>query len=142
MKNLKGIDLYNEYQSQKKNAEVTEEFPTFKVWKEQNGLGEEVTATSDKKSTPKTTKKTAAKKTEKSTAKKDPKKTEKSTDEQKPKKVSKMSKCVDIYKEMMDGDKHPVRKEVIERFIKEADMTSAGAGTYWFNIKTKLSSNK
>jgi len=51
---------------------------------------------------------------------------------------SKREKALVIYKEMMDGNNHPARKDVMDRFIKELDMTSAGASTYAANCKREL----
>jgi len=52
---------------------------------------------------------------------------------------TKKDKAVAIYKEMMNGSTHPTRKDVINRFMTELDMTINGASTYQYNIKKELS---
>lgn len=48
---------------------------------------------------------------------------------------SKKEMAITIYKSMMVGKKHPERKDVIARFIKDIGMSSAGASTYHHTIK-------
>ena len=43
---------------------------------------------------------------------------------------SKKEKALDIYKQMMDNNTHPIRSEVIQVFMNDLDMTKAGASTY------------
>jgi len=58
---------------------------------------------------------------------------------QKEKKVSKSQIAEEIYISMIVDGQHPARKDVITRFMAELDMTQAGASTYHYNIKKKLS---
>jgi len=43
---------------------------------------------------------------------------------------SKKEKALDLYTLMMDNGSHPQRKDVIESFMANLDMTKAGASTY------------
>lgn len=52
---------------------------------------------------------------------------------------TKAERALEIYQEMMVDGNHPVRKEVIQRFMNELNMSVAGASTYQYNIKKKLS---
>ena len=53
---------------------------------------------------------------------------------------TKLSKATKIYKKMVNL-KGIKRKQIIEKFQSEAGLSKAGAGTYYFNIKKKLSEN-
>lgn len=55
--------------------------------------------------------------------------------------ASKAEKATKIMKEMWEDIQsgNVKRKDVIARFIDEAELTKAGASTYYGNIKTKLS---
>lgn len=55
---------------------------------------------------------------------------------------SKMSKCIDIYLDMMVGDVHPIRKDVIKRFETEADCAKPYAQTCHQLIRTKIKEGK
>lgn len=52
---------------------------------------------------------------------------------------SKKEFALDIYKGMMENGNHPVRKEVIARFVSELNMTPAGASTYAATCKKECS---
>jgi hypothetical protein len=62
----------------------------------------------------------------------------------KPKKVkksgTKAEKAVEIYRQLMDSNEgeHPSRSIVIDTFIKQLDMTSAGAATYYATVKKRF----
>lgn len=50
------------------------------------------------------------------------------------KKGAKQEAAAEIYKEMKGGDK----KDIIERFMKDLDMSKAGATTYFYNMRKKF----
>ena len=54
---------------------------------------------------------------------------------------SKVELATNIYKKMYKK-KGIERKHIIAKFQSEAGLSKAGAGTYYFNIKRKLSENQ
>jgi len=52
---------------------------------------------------------------------------------------TKAERALKVYQEMMVNGNHPARKEVVQRFMNELNMSVAGASTYQYNIKKKLS---
>lgn len=121
------VIIYNVYQKERAASDDKANFPKYEDWKKSY----EAANSSETPTTEKSTKKAAAKPKAKATAK--PEKADKEP------RVTKASQAVDIYKSMMDGKTHPVRKDVIAAFKQQLNMTNAGASTYWFNVKKKLS---
>jgi len=148
------LSTWNLYQQEKKTMSgPTEEFPSYKEWladynKDREEIGH---VTVDSETAMKEADKLVEEaeqelsaevntQPEKKVEQKQETKTDKKSTE-KEKKPSKKQLCVAIYKEMMEANnnQHPVRKEVMKRFQEEVNMTEAGSGTYWFNIKKELS---
>ncbi len=133
------VELYNMYQDEKAIIETLDDpFPSFKQW--QDNWNKDYITTDDRTNKEQydssfsdliledvPTKKVEVKTPTKPKVKK------------KAKSGSKAEKALDIYKSMMDGDTHPIRKDVIQKFIDDLDMSKAGASTYHYNTKAKIS---
>jgi len=150
--NISLLILYNEEKESASFPSDNDIFPSFKIWKQQYkqewlashvdsklvNAEEAVTETEkelinmiaeqEKETDQKKIKKVVDKKPKESTP-----------IVQKVKTASKSELAEQIYKEMMIDGVHPIRKEVIKRFIDEVGLTQAGASTYQYNIKKKLS---
>ena len=51
---------------------------------------------------------------------------------------SKSEIALKIYKEMIESESQFTRKDVLERFQKEAGLTLEGSKTYYYNITKKM----
>ena len=138
---LNNQTLLELYKTEKEAMDdVFNPFPSFAEWKQEyKNDPDHIHFTSEPNEETKVTTKSTKKETKKSPKKTNTKETKKTTPSTKKEtKVSKADIARKIYQEMMDGNNHPVRKDVIARFMSEAGLSKAGAATYHYNIKKSM----
>ncbi len=54
--------------------------------------------------------------------------------------ATKMERATTLYMKLIAVDRHIQRKDVIEQFVKQCELTPAGAATYYNTIKKRVKS--